>query len=474
MNSIIDYKNRVDNKIESQKDFFSQLKKFIMHSSKKNITEKAIYSFLINYGISQESKDKKSILTQRFSEKKLLKPLIETTAANIRIKNDFYYLFKGNIDIEKAIKIYISLDADHLEEGALLIYDYLDEMGIDYISSIRGSSTTTDNIIIRVNNIEEAKKISEFIRNNHFIQEGLNIPNPFLFTDENGVTYAFDGRYTTINKEIAKYLYEYINTKKIEGALEEPEIKVDEISREGFYTYLEEEDEIISSKEPNETETTSILKLIRISENPNLTIDIFNKQLQARKTIIKQNLDEEKILEFTLRILSNKYGYEKAKEHLKKYLKTGNINCFSKDHNSREVIRSYMTPERAKRIIEKYDGIDNYLEKIRIVKEVSKLSYIINAIIKNYKKYGEEKTIKALQEIDKNGNYNCITRENNTRNILIENVKKEELLPILYKYLIDKNIIESSEVIEADTIIKEFVRYIAEEHINYDKQKKIS
>ena len=372
MNSIIDYKNRV-NKIECQNDFFSHLKNYIMNSPKSALTEKAIYSFLINYGISQESKDKTSILNQRFLEKKLLKPLIETTGASIHIKNDSYYLFNGNIDIENAIKIYISLDADHFEEGALLIYDYLDEIGIDYISSIRGKRTTTDNIIIRVNNIEDARKISEFVRNNRFLQEGLNITNPFLFTDENGVTYAYDGRYTTINKEIAKYLFEYINTKKIEGTLDEPEIKVDEISREGFYTYLEEEDEIISSKEPSENETISILKLIRISENPNASIDNFIQQVQARKTIIKQNLDEERILEFALRILSNKYGCEKAKEHLNKYLKTGNINCFSKDHNSREVIRIYMTPERAKRIIEKYDGIDSYLEKIGIVKEVSKL-----------------------------------------------------------------------------------------------------
>ena len=96
------------------------------------------------------------------------------------IKND-----KGQFrDNAESIKIYVPQDANHLENSARLIFDYLDKNNFCHHSKI-GKHVRFDDIVIRMKDKNEALKLLNFIRNNKYIQEGLIKPNPFAFSHNN-------------------------------------------------------------------------------------------------------------------------------------------------------------------------------------------------------------------------------------------------------------------------------------------------
>lgn len=83
----------------------------------------------------------------------------------------------GNINSEhKFIKIYLSLDRNHLFEGVKQLFDFIARENIMHTSKST-SIVRTDNVIIRLNTGDLAglKKITQYIESNKYIQEGMNI-----------------------------------------------------------------------------------------------------------------------------------------------------------------------------------------------------------------------------------------------------------------------------------------------------------
>ena len=421
------------NKIKTQEEFFNHLRSFVTQNNIRSITESNIYSFLISFGI-HVSQEKKQILSSRFKQQSLYNPLHNTSGAKI-IKDDyFYWLMKGDIDAKSAIKLYITLDADHLEKGSLEIFEFLNKEGIQHQSKIRGK-VTIDNVVIRLDNMEDAKKISNFIKNNRFIQEGLNNPNPFLVTDNNGVSYGLDGLRVSVNGEISRHIYNYINSKVLINDNRVMKNELNNISREDFYNYLHFLDRRYNNAVDINNQNYNILRLLLKSESPNYNNEDFEKYVNTRKDLIDKNINREDILAFAVKVLANKYGFEKAKMHLEYYLDRGDISAFSRNNNTREMINLYISQKEANRIVDKHGGVENYLKLIGLYYNEEKMNIIISSSLTTLEKYGPEHLKMALNKIIRNNDYSSITREKNARITLKNNVSSQIMVTLISSYL---------------------------------------
>jgi len=180
----------------------------LMLSAERNgidVDESFVYSNLIKYN------------TKAFNSSKInnnfdlwIKDFENISNIDVYVKEDWNYfcLFKnGIVDSSKLIKMYIALDDKHIYEGAKQIFKFLADNKIVHTSKI-GSDVRIDDIVIRVENIEDVKKIRSFIFNNEYIKEGIMDINPFAFND-GYISYAWDGGYS-FNSVLSSYISNYI------------------------------------------------------------------------------------------------------------------------------------------------------------------------------------------------------------------------------------------------------------------------
>lgn len=122
---------------------------------------------------------------------------------------DYWSGFDNGTRTDSFIKIYISLDRNHLLEGVKQIFDFIAKENIQHTSKST-SIVRTDNVIIRLhpNDLEGLEKITQFVNNNKYLQEGMNKINPFLPTvGKIGVMFD-DGR--SYNEDLASLISYYI------------------------------------------------------------------------------------------------------------------------------------------------------------------------------------------------------------------------------------------------------------------------
>ena len=114
------------------------------------------------------------------------------------------------ISVGNHLKLYVPLDADHLEDGAKMIFDFIANNRICSNSKI-SSEIRFDDIVIRMVEPEELILLLNFINNNEYIQEGLISPNPFAF-NYHGLALACDGL-TSYNGIISSLIDLYMGYK---------------------------------------------------------------------------------------------------------------------------------------------------------------------------------------------------------------------------------------------------------------------
>lgn len=126
------------------------------------------------------------------------------------------------------IKVYIPLDADHIERGVNEIFDFLDKNNISHLSKV-GQKIRFDDVVVRLVHKEDLNKLLEFIKNNKYIQEGLIKPNSFAYNEDN-IALACDGS-LSYNAVLSNYIMLYM--KKLASVNE-----LDKASVKGFYQFL--------------------------------------------------------------------------------------------------------------------------------------------------------------------------------------------------------------------------------------------
>ena len=126
------------------------------------------------------------------------------------------------------LKIYISVDEEHIYQAAIELFNYLAQNDIKHSSKI-ASENRTDDIVIRLENYQDYKKIKDFVTKSKVFQRGKQSLNPFVLTD-NVLGYTFDGK-LSYNKTVSKYLADYFKWVRLNKQLKN-------VSVQHFLIYL--------------------------------------------------------------------------------------------------------------------------------------------------------------------------------------------------------------------------------------------
>lgn len=182
--------------------------------SDREFNYRVVYNYLKTYKLSYNAKSFKvsdrcfNNWIERFGSK-------DNIDCFCSFSNKYFCQFvNGEVNYE-AIKMYVPLDEKHIFEGAKLIFDFLASNNISHRSKI-ASDIRVDDIVIRLWNVEDAKKLQSFLDNNAYIQEGLLSTHPFAFSC-NGINYAYDGD-TSYNMCLSVIISSYISNMKSQNA----------------------------------------------------------------------------------------------------------------------------------------------------------------------------------------------------------------------------------------------------------------
>ena len=253
-----------------------------LYKSDIKLTGEEVYEFLKFFEIP-ENKENSNVKENIFN-KWISRFKSKDTEVTIPEHENHFCLFEHGFIKTDSIKMYIPLDYEHLYEGANQIFDFLEENNINHSSKI-ANIIRNDNLVVRLNNEQEAKKLQEFIEKNEYIKEGLIPVNPFCI-NKNGVGYGYDNT-VSYNQCLADALAYYINNMKENNAT------IEDINIKTFYNSLEEvqaRPDILRTFEYADEKPTSLgslylaTELIKLSLTTNSLEDYYNFTRQAIST----------------------------------------------------------------------------------------------------------------------------------------------------------------------------------------------
>ncbi len=254
------------------------------------------------------------------------------------------------------IKIYVPLDAEHIEAGSKMIFDYIAQNKICSISKI-SSQIRFDDLVIRIVEPDQLYKIIDFIDNNDYIQEGLISPNPFAFNYHN-IALACDGSlsYNGVISGLIDLYTAYIQKNKYEtipnsddfykyiSFLYMAEFKFG--TRNTIEDYFAKIDDRIINKNNYE----QVIRLVLESSDSMYNVNDFirhYKDCSYRELTLEDTIDllgdaiyiiSEKISRQTGRSLKDSENL--AIQQIALYLNTNNQNCITRDSNLRNKIHN--------------------------------------------------------------------------------------------------------------------------------------
>ncbi len=350
------------------------------------------------------------------------------------------------------IKIYVPTEHKSIQENVKIIFDYLDKERISHLSKV-AQEIRFDNIVIRLSNENDARKVMDFLNNNKKIQSGLMEPNPFAFT-HNNIPIVCDGgeSYNTI---IADYIGLYLQFKKNNNDLDNVSlndfinfikkyyynkfIKKENLEDIPNHFFIGTEDELELSLPYRQINFKHITELIIESFQDNYTLDDFmnhfnkcNSMEQTNKevrnlTTNRNQLILQKLLLESLTTMSEKYGKSQAIYQMSQYLDTGDPRYITRDNMLRNRVcssnlRNDLNNELRTMNISLASYIDKISNKTLDYELLNQYFYI------TINKYGRDVAIINLINYIQNGLESNITRDNNLRNTIINSNFRDSLI----------------------------------------------
>lgn len=305
----------MNSKIKDATEFLQMCKNL---SSKTHVDKNVVYGLLEDYKVSESD----------LALRKTMHPLHYFDGWNNSLgpKNNlsvyhwrnYWTGFDNNVPRGSYIKIYLPLDSKHLFEGVKQVFSYLEKENISHTSKAT-SLARADNVIIRIdsNDIESLKKIYKFIKNNPYIQEGINQVNPFLPTVGKLGVMIDDGR--SYNMQMSELIAIYINNYA----------KDSKIDFSNFAKFINEQ----KKSDPVFLETFKNAFFEKSQYQQTIESEEYSNRINID---IKTPLD---FLEFAILLSFEKYGKQQAVRAIKNALE-GNYDYFSRigyDRDGREV-----------------------------------------------------------------------------------------------------------------------------------------
>lgn len=347
------------------------------------------------------------------------------------------------VDTSDCIKMYIPVDYDHIEKAAEKIFDFLAKNKIDHVSKI-GSEIRFDDIVIRLNSKEDAKKLQKFINNDKYIQEGMFKGNAFVFSS-NGVNYAYDGN-TSYNMCLAQFISIYMN-----NVLNNKSCTIDDVNCESFYRYIDRLSKDLNcdrylsglGHHTSKEDAYLILNLIKLSLTSDKIDDFYKfvdmvKNNESRKKLrnaIRNNVDvfdinelfksddfvdKEELFDDVILTTMKKYpmGYDKDNKNISGYnyinsFLKGNYRGITRDKGLRDKVKNNLSQEDCFEIVSDNIPGNNINKKMYNYIRVIMLNNIIDSIVSKYSYKG----FLMIKKYIRTGNIVSITKNGGARTL---------------------------------------------------------
>ena len=310
-----------------QQQFLDYIKNLSLWNPDKIITSKVVYSSLISFNI-----DNSGINVSSYYEGWKKRYQNNSNINVFQTNNPHFLYFKNGYLSKNEIKLYIPLKFENLQQGANQIFDFISSQGIEHESKI-AVIIRNDNLVVRVNSLEDADKIVNFVNSNLYLMNGLANVNPFL-PNWNGIGVAMDNNesYNTVVSEvISEYLYELKKTNSLE-----------KFTVEGLNSFVRNKINITQDLDKRD-----IYSLIATTTQSNFKIANFFQHAN-NKLIDKYDTDKRRITnpEFYLEeaIFETEKNYPNtSREAILQYL-SGNPNGFTRKEKARSGLIKYVRP----------------------------------------------------------------------------------------------------------------------------------
>ena len=419
---------------EHMQQFLDMIKEFAVSNPANEITYNFVYSNLIGFranNFNNRIDDNFNYWKQRYYENKNIS-VFETE----RLRG--FCLFTNGEMKGNEVKLYIPLKKEFVKEGTNQLFDFISSTNIEHQSKI-ATIVRNDNVVVRVNNLEDAKVIIDYVTSNEYIREGMLQVNPFL-PSCNGVGITMDNNFS-FNSELSKAIAGFIEYLKANNSLHLATV-------ENFNNYI---NSIISKVD--DLELKDIYCLLAKTTSKDFSLQEFvnhannklvDKYTDDRKRIIDPSYYLENAIMITERFypgnsktaikeymqLDASYftNKERAREGLIKYVRPGDLVPLMRAKLQEKGIP---VPNRDEELIEKYLDIvlnkqNNYREQFEIIKQ---------AYLSTLNAYNTNQAITAFKDLFLNGSVKCFTNRFGDREKLIKNV-----LPYNVKKIIISNI----------------------------------
>lgn len=424
------------------------------------ISPRMVYKNLIYLGRRKVSK---SLIDDNFKDWINKFKSIENIKVFVSARYPYFCQFVNDdynvITTYNMIKMYIPVDDAHINEAAKRIFNFMAENQMIHHSKI-GSEVRFDDIVIRINSIENAKKIEEFVMNDPYIREGLMKPNPFAFN--NGyISYAWDGE-LSFNTVISAYISGYINELKNNN-------KLDTASYKGLVTYIAKVYEAVFKEGKYKSDYMAIMEveeeyqldnyqkvteLLLHSIMPDKKLEDFfkyykdniiqeTKEDDAKIYISKrQKEDWTKIYDYLL----NKYGYDEANQRIFMFIEKEDYNIFTRENG----IRNYLINNNFTK---------DMVKELFLLTTKEKRNILYDASYDTYQKYGYNQIFVALKNAF-SGNYKNFTNDNKGREMMRSLIMPGEVRGLIIGELLENGYNIEEIIYQNENLLREYINQL--------------
>lgn len=377
----------------------------------------------------------------------------------LQFRNDENYM-------GKPVKIYLSFPPDKIYGSVNKIFSYIEKRGYKTQSKV-ADCTRSDSVVLRMIDVNEAADVLNFINSDRELVESCRPTNPFLHRE--GIAgIAYDDRMSfnsILADEIRNYFQNCRNNKNY-----------DNVSLNGFKKYLNDNyrnifrnvenlknidipyanhfgskaqgivnhDQIyrlILMELDENTKTSDILNTIasyKDNRKTNELVDYYDSMLKMNDYNVQNRSHFNKISLINEYIVyaCNKYGKESVGEYLNSYIHR-NQKAITRDNDFRNRFIANIDPISLCNIvgINPQQYVDSVVNSLNYdTKNALNYDYAYQLIesytayaIKKYSPYQVGGYLKSY--ID--GNQNAITRDNDFRNLFIQNVPSNLVLQLI-------------------------------------------
>ncbi|MBP5684758.1 MAG: hypothetical protein J6X02_05840 [Bacilli bacterium] len=402
-----------------------------------------IYHTLVYHNVSKEERHyqiDKDNLFKRFKDKERsnVYTFIEPYCCHF-VSRDF----KANSKTSH-LKVYLPLNYQYIEDGVNSILDFLNENNFSYDLKVC-SKVRNDDVIVRLINKDDLKKLLDFIKKDKMLSDNLLKPNPFAFIDNN-IALASDGAISyngVVANYIMLYLVEVYKKNGVKG--------LDDLNLKEFYhfvidyyakTFVSHENLDKFSKDfiyVNENKPVNykdssvyndfmfVSKLIVESQAKDYSLNRYLSHYEMMVNTKNKKYNEDrvkKMLQSMVATMLRKRDNSYTLDNIENYINTGDCENLTRFENCRNEVCNSNFRKDFLDMVSKYNlNIHEYLDKA--YQSVIKLDPSISDILRDYMeaaiiKYDSyDDALDYLRDYLETRDEAYITREYNLRNRFI-------------------------------------------------------